>query len=92
MAVEFGKHFFGDPKFTVEECKEKDMNYAAPLFVEVRLINKETGEIIISAGKDDDKADSLRDEMDIVWEMLYEDEQAEVRSVAAQIGDKKNEQ
>ena len=45
MAVEFGKHFFGDPKFTVEECKEKDMNYAAPLFVEVRLINKETGEI-----------------------------------------------
>jgi DNA-directed RNA polymerase subunit beta len=45
MAVEFGQHFFGDPKFTVEECKEKDMNYAAPLFVEVRLINKETGEI-----------------------------------------------
>jgi hypothetical protein len=48
--------------------------------------------LLISAGKDDDKADSLRDEMDIVWEMLYEDEQAEVRSVAAQIGDKKNEQ
>ena len=45
MAVEFGKHFFGDPKFNVEECKEKDMNYAAPLFVEVRLINKATGEI-----------------------------------------------
>ena len=45
MAVEFGKHRFGDPNLTVEECKEKDMNYAAPLFVEVRLINKETGEI-----------------------------------------------
>ena len=45
MAVEMGKHFFGDPKFNVEECKEKDMNFAAPLFVEVRLINKETGEI-----------------------------------------------
>ncbi|HEY5526225.1 MAG TPA: DNA-directed RNA polymerase subunit beta [Candidatus Anoxymicrobiaceae bacterium] len=45
MAVEFGQHFFGDPKFDVDECKEKDMNYAAPLFVDVRLINKETGEI-----------------------------------------------
>ncbi|MBN1289654.1 MAG: DNA-directed RNA polymerase subunit beta [Actinobacteria bacterium] len=45
MAVEFGSHSFGDPKFTVDECKEKDMNYAAPLFVEVRLINRETGEI-----------------------------------------------
>jgi DNA-directed RNA polymerase subunit beta len=45
MAVEFGEHTFGDAKLDVEECKEKDMNYAAPLFVEVRLINKETGEI-----------------------------------------------
>jgi DNA-directed RNA polymerase subunit beta len=45
MAVEFGQHFFGDPKFDVDECKEKDMNFAAPLFVDVRLINKETGEI-----------------------------------------------
>ena len=45
MAVEFGEHTFGDPKFDVDECKEKDMNYAAPLFVEVRLMNKETGEI-----------------------------------------------
>ena len=45
MAVEFGEHSFGEPKFTVEECKEKDMNYAAPLFVEVSLINRETEEI-----------------------------------------------
>ena len=45
MAVEFGEHSFGEPKFNVDECKEKDMNYAAPLFVDVRLINKETGEI-----------------------------------------------
>ncbi len=45
MAVEFGEHSFGEPKFTVEECKEKDMNFAAPLFVDVRLINRETGEI-----------------------------------------------
>ena len=45
MAVEFGAHSFGDPKLDVEECKEKDQNFAAPLFVDVRLINKETGEI-----------------------------------------------
>jgi DNA-directed RNA polymerase subunit beta len=45
LAVEFGGHEFGDPKYTVEECKEKDMSYQAPLFVEVRFINKETGEM-----------------------------------------------
>jgi DNA-directed RNA polymerase subunit beta len=45
MAVEFGQHSFGEPKFTVEECKEKDMNFAAPLFVDVSLRNNETGEI-----------------------------------------------
>ena len=33
------------PKFTVEECKERDANYAAPLKVNVRLTNKQTGEI-----------------------------------------------
>ncbi|NTW28401.1 MAG: DNA-directed RNA polymerase subunit beta [Coriobacteriia bacterium] len=45
LAVEFGVHEFGDPKYSVEECKEKDMSYQAPLFVEVRFINKDTGEI-----------------------------------------------
>jgi len=45
LAVEFGGHEFGDPKYSVDECKEKDMSYQAPLFVEVRFINKETGEI-----------------------------------------------
>ena len=33
------------PKFTVEECKEKDMTYAAPVFVRARLMNGHTGEI-----------------------------------------------
>ncbi len=33
------------PKFTVEECKEKDMTYAAPIFVRARFINAQTGEI-----------------------------------------------
>ena len=33
------------PKFSVEECKEKDMTYAAPIFVRARFINANTGEI-----------------------------------------------
>ena len=45
MCVEFGRHEFGDPKYTVDECKEKDVSYQAPLFVEIRFINKATGEI-----------------------------------------------
>ena len=32
-------------KYTVEECKERDTTYAAPLKVKVRLINRETGEV-----------------------------------------------
>ncbi len=35
-----------DAKYTIEECKERDANYAAPLKVKVRLCNKETGDII----------------------------------------------
>ena len=33
------------PKFTVEECKEKDMTYCAPIFVRARFMNRNTGEI-----------------------------------------------
>ena len=33
------------PKYSVEECKERDANYAAPLKVNVRLYNRETGEV-----------------------------------------------
>lgn len=33
------------PKYSVEECKERDVTYAAPLRVTARLLNKETGEI-----------------------------------------------
>ena len=42
--VTFGEHQFSDPH-TVEECREKDMTYQAPLLTDVRLTNKETGEI-----------------------------------------------
>jgi DNA-directed RNA polymerase subunit beta len=41
----FGKHHFKDIKHSMEECRDKDMTYAAPLFVEAAFINKETGEI-----------------------------------------------
>ncbi|MEY2435205.1 MAG: DNA-directed polymerase subunit beta, partial [Acidimicrobiaceae bacterium] len=33
------------PKFTVEECKEKDMTFSAPIFVRARFMNASTGEI-----------------------------------------------
>jgi DNA-directed RNA polymerase subunit beta len=34
-----------NPKYSVDECKERDATYSAPLKVKVRLINKETGEV-----------------------------------------------
>ncbi|MEG2982185.1 MAG: DNA-directed RNA polymerase subunit beta [Raoultibacter sp.] len=45
MCVEFGKHEFGESKYNVDVCKEKDVSYQAPLFAEIRFINRETGEI-----------------------------------------------
>ncbi len=45
MCVEFGAHEFQEPKYNVDECKEKDVTYQASLFVDVRFINRETGEI-----------------------------------------------
>lgn len=45
LALEFLDHTIGDPKYSVQECKDRDVTYAAPLRVKVRLINKETGEI-----------------------------------------------
>lgn len=45
LVLEFIDYSFGEPKYEVEECKERDATYAAPLRVRVRLINKETGEV-----------------------------------------------
>ncbi len=45
LVLEFIDYSLGDPKYEVEECKERDVTYAAPLRVKVRLINKETGEV-----------------------------------------------
>ena len=44
-AVEFGEPHFDDPPFSIEECVSKDKTYSAPLFVRVRFIVKETGEL-----------------------------------------------
>ena len=45
LAVEFGEYEFGDPNFSIKECREKDLTYQAPLSMTVRFVNKETGEI-----------------------------------------------
>lgn len=45
LVLEFLDYTLGEPKYSVEECKERDVTYAAPLRVKVRLINKETGEV-----------------------------------------------
>ena len=45
MEVSFGEHQFGDPTHTIAECQAKDISYQAPMLVEVRFVNKETGEI-----------------------------------------------
>jgi DNA-directed RNA polymerase subunit beta len=44
-AVEFGDYTFNDPPLSLKECRDKDMTYAAPLFVTIRFVNRETGEI-----------------------------------------------
>jgi DNA-directed RNA polymerase subunit beta len=45
LAVEFGEFEFGESQFTIQECREKDLTYQAPLSMTVRFVNKETGEI-----------------------------------------------
>lgn len=45
LVLEFIDHSLGEPKYSVEECKDRDVTYAAPLKVRARLINKETGEV-----------------------------------------------
>ncbi len=45
LAVEFADYEFGDPQFTIQECREKDLTYQVPLSITVRFVNKDTGEI-----------------------------------------------
>ena len=41
----FGTHEFREMKFSEEECRDKDITFSAPLFVEATFVNKQTGEI-----------------------------------------------
>ncbi len=45
MSLSFENPVFYDPKYTVDECKEKDLTYSAPLYVSAEFTNNETGEI-----------------------------------------------
>lgn len=45
LFLEFIDYSLGEPKYSVEECKERDVTYSAPLKARVRLINKSTREL-----------------------------------------------
>ncbi|SBW28643.1 DNA-directed RNA polymerase subunit beta [Candidatus Protofrankia californiensis] len=45
MSLSFRDHRFEPPKYSVEECKDKDMTYSAPMFVTAEFTNNTTGEI-----------------------------------------------
>ncbi len=45
MSLSFENPVFYDPKYSVEECKEKDFTYSAPLYVSAEFTNNDTGEI-----------------------------------------------
>ena len=45
MSLSFRDHRFEEPKFSVDECKDRDVTYAAPLFVTAEFMNNDTGEI-----------------------------------------------
>ena len=45
MSLSFRDHRFEPPKYSIAECKERDMTYAQPLFVTAEFTNNETGEI-----------------------------------------------
>ena len=45
MELQFLDYEFGEPKYSEEECRTKDLTYSRPLYVQVELLIKETGEI-----------------------------------------------
>jgi len=45
MSLSFREHRFEPPKYTIAECKERDITYAAPLFLTAEFTNNITGEI-----------------------------------------------
>ena len=45
LSLEFGDYHFDEPKYSIKESKDRETTYAAPLRVEVRLFNRESGEV-----------------------------------------------
>ena len=46
LKLYFGEHRFENPKYSIVDCKLRDVNYARPLKVNVRLENSQTGEVL----------------------------------------------
>ncbi len=45
LTLEFGEYEFDTPRYSIKECKDRQVTYAAPLKVQTRLFNNETGEV-----------------------------------------------
>ena len=45
LSLEFGDYHFDEPRYSIKESKDRETTYSAPLRVEVRLLNRETGEV-----------------------------------------------
>ncbi len=45
LSLEFGDYHFDEPRFSIKESKDRETTYSAPLKVDVRLFNRETGEV-----------------------------------------------
>lgn len=45
LMLEFGDYSFDEPRYSIKGCKERYATYAAPLKVDARLFNQETGEV-----------------------------------------------
>ena len=45
LSLEFGDYHFDEPRYSIKESKDRETTYSAPLPVEVRLLNRETGEV-----------------------------------------------
>ena len=45
LSLEFGDYHFDEPKYSIKESKDRESTYSAPLRVDVRLLNRETGEV-----------------------------------------------
>ena len=45
LSLEFGDYHFDSPRYTIKESKDRETTFASPLKVDVRLFNRETGEV-----------------------------------------------